>query len=86
MVHFTMTPSAGATCSTWCIKWCIKWCVPSQAWAVFNWHMPPRLYPNLVFDLHFYYAFSPQLYGDLSYYQVSYDAVEMQSAVLELTG
>ena len=48
--------------------------------------MPPRLYPNLVFDLHFYYAFSPQLYGDLSYYQVSYDAVEMQSAVLELTG
>ena len=33
--------------------------VLAEAWGVFNWHLPPRLYPNLVFDLHVNCAFNP---------------------------
>ena len=53
--------------------------VLAEAWGVFNWHLPPRLYPNLVFELHVYYAFNPDLYRDLSFNQLTYDAVELQS-------
>ena len=60
--------------------------VLTEAWGVFNWHLPPRLYPNLVFELHVYYAFNPELYRDLTFNQLTYDAVELQSAMLELTG
>ena len=46
----------------------------TEAWGTLNWRMPPRLYPNLVFELHVYYAFDPHVYGDLSFEQLSYDA------------
>ena len=31
--------------------------VMTEGWASFNWHLPSTRYPNLVYDLHLYYAF-----------------------------
>ena len=31
--------------------------VVSEAWASFNWRLPASRYPNIVYDLHLYYAF-----------------------------
>ena len=38
-----------------------SWEIMTQGWASFNWHMPSSRYPNLIYDLHLYYAFHDSL-------------------------
>ena len=38
--------------------------VVTEAWASFNWNLPSTRYPNIVYDLHLYYAFMGNMGGD----------------------
>ena len=69
----------------------------TEAWAQFNWFMPAHEYPNIVYDLHIYYAFAPEQFTQLpsrpsrpakkaDLRDLVTTGVDLQTVAMELTG
>jgi len=57
------------------------------AWHSMNWNLPASRYPNLVYDLHFYYTFAAKGAPWVSvYFWTSTIFIEIQSALLSIVG
>mmetsp|Transcript_10391 Transcript_10391/g.27004 ORF Transcript_10391/g.27004 Transcript_10391/m.27004 type:complete len:566 (+) Transcript_10391:23-1720(+) len=59
----------------------------TEGWWYYNFHLPGSEFPNLLYDLHLYYAFLPDVLDNtLTLKQVTNEMVHVQAFLMRLTG